>query len=1007
MSRYPPFATLEGLSESLEVLPVACRFVSTDQWLVTHLQTSWTIAQVKDWLIAKFVSTSSSRLLPTHPSRRRRRPASPITFSTGQFHRKKGADTAPLYSGDAEDEFDSLDELSDDPQTRYKYTRRAREFDYIASPPPHGRSLSSPPSRTSLSDAGGLVDTARFTLISFSNGQLLEDHFNLEWYSLHPHELLELYAQPDNATISPDRLVSLPRGHVEEYIRPYYEARVRFVRLESVDADLFGLYDRISPLPGAGHDQDVETGSKHGSVMTASTDVTTRGLRQGARRKKKIGWRDRWIMVYGNSLRVYKDRNDAQPIYEAPLNALLALRGADDVRADLLHSLRAKSKPSSTTPFTSPGSSPPLLSPFSSPPLGPYTSSLPGGRRYADKHINAGRLICAQFNLGRQPPTHGLHLPGMGDREQANASDGVSVGGGWWRRAHKETPPGAVSSHGLGDYFGTRKAGYTECHSEDDLHDEKAEGEASGSVRVEDSAWFLFDVSTDGVYDGLLRVLHREAPPYCASSFLPLSLDLRRGSIQDSMSEASDAFASLGMSPTAMGKPTSFASSSRTSPPPFSLSPSYFSPIISVHATSEPRSTIGSSDKPTVSAIKGTSLPYPDWRVSVVRRARKAGLGAVGRAKELVMFGVEGDEHMLPDRAETDTKEASSTTHPPDVVGALELGSPKHEGDLIGGSQLGHPFSDDSDSSSSSSSETGDSEYEWKDWMEDLYRQRPQRGHASAVSSSAEINSPPDLAEYLQDNGIGIYNPKARAEPIDIRRPFPTPRTLSSYASADSLFKRTVHKQMSQQHIAGPVSAPGSPSHAVEFMRLRRTRSSRPSSPLAYPSFDIASDPSQLSQSDHGHGRFTQRSFEPGMLMLPPRLPGLSMTPIDQPAVSLDEDVQASPSKKGKERARDTSASAEVSRESRRRRKSSKKSTTPEDSQTKKRKKRKDTQTAPPSAVETVSPTTAPSSRPGIELPRPKLSLSPTLAAPAETPLASESSPSSGSIRFATPYISD
>ena len=37
-------------------------------------------------------------------------------------------------------------------------------------------------------------------------------------------------------------------------------------------------------------------------------------------------------------------------------------------------------------------------------------------------------------------------------------------------------------------------------------------------------------------------------------------------------------------------------------------------------------------------------MPYPSWRLELVRKARRAGLGAVGRAMELVMFGDEEDE---------------------------------------------------------------------------------------------------------------------------------------------------------------------------------------------------------------------------------------------------------------------------------------------------------------------------------------------------------------------------
>jgi len=361
------------------------------------------------------------------------------------------------------------------------------------------------------------------------------------------------------------------------------------------------------------------------------------------------------------------------------------------------------------------------------------------------------------------------------------------------------------------------------------------------------------------------------------------------------------------------------------------------------------------------------------------------------------MFGVEGDEQIPADSSQAADVRVTPVADAGGVVGALELDSPQSAGDdVVSSSQLGHPLSDDSDSENSS--ESGESEYEWEGWMDDLRRRRPVAGDpAWAVSPSHDTDNSDLLMDRIQGSGIGLYNPKTKTGTAEIPKVMPT-RTLSSYASADSLFRRTIHRQMSLQHPPDPGSAP--PSHAIEFMRLQRA--ARPSSPLALPSLDIGLDSGRLTRPDHGRELLTQRSLEPGMLRLPPRQVVLSMTPIDQPVVSLDEDAPAPRSNKGKERAHEAGTATEAVREGRRR-KSAKKSAAPEEGQTKKRRKRKESKAVSPRAAEA----SAASPRPGIEVPRTKLSLSPTLATPVDTPLASESSRSSGSIRFATPYLSD
>ncbi|KIK60974.1 hypothetical protein GYMLUDRAFT_599350 [Collybiopsis luxurians FD-317 M1] len=84
----------EKEEKQVKLLTVACRFVPYDQWLVTHVDSSWTITQVKSWILAKCIANNSigsppspsPNLPPINPptkpkTKPARRPASPIIFA--------------------------------------------------------------------------------------------------------------------------------------------------------------------------------------------------------------------------------------------------------------------------------------------------------------------------------------------------------------------------------------------------------------------------------------------------------------------------------------------------------------------------------------------------------------------------------------------------------------------------------------------------------------------------------------------------------------------------------------------------------------------------------------------------------------------------------------------------------------------------------------------------------------------------------------------------------------
>ncbi|KAK7472061.1 hypothetical protein VKT23_000174 [Stygiomarasmius scandens] len=111
---------------STELVTIACRFVPYDQWLITHVDASWKVSQVKAWLLAKCYNSfypprlSASTPLPSsappikppeRPNRKKnRRPASPIVFAPEPPNSSRGG----VYDSD-EDE----DNATRDPDEHY------------------------------------------------------------------------------------------------------------------------------------------------------------------------------------------------------------------------------------------------------------------------------------------------------------------------------------------------------------------------------------------------------------------------------------------------------------------------------------------------------------------------------------------------------------------------------------------------------------------------------------------------------------------------------------------------------------------------------------------------------------------------------------------------------------------------------------------------------------------------------------------------------------------------
>ncbi|EIW52132.1 uncharacterized protein TRAVEDRAFT_54106 [Trametes versicolor FP-101664 SS1] len=215
-------------------LRISCRMVCTDQWLVTHVDPSWPVSQLKQILVQRFsrerkTVEKSRRTIPVSPHKTRRRSLSPITFAAPRKPRPIVTENTPSVVSEegpeAAEETEELDSDEEDDEVvdvnkalseahRYKYNTRpstSSTSDTVSRLPP-------PESSGTSQEVEGCV------LITFSTTQILEDRFSLDWYDIHPGELLELHPLAHS-------FISLPRFSLDAYIAPYFAARVWALRV--------------------------------------------------------------------------------------------------------------------------------------------------------------------------------------------------------------------------------------------------------------------------------------------------------------------------------------------------------------------------------------------------------------------------------------------------------------------------------------------------------------------------------------------------------------------------------------------------------------------------------------------------------------------------------------------------------------------------------------------------------------------------------------------------------
>lgn len=169
------------------------------------------------------------------------------------------------------DPYDSdSDEALLDLTDKYKYV------------PPRSLALASPSDEIPKTTPSATLP--QYTLLAFSTGQVLEDHHELSWYTVYPHELFELHSHTT--------IIRLPRASITDYVKPYFETRVWALKVITKDDESsLGLPRSIEKL---GRGADIAEHERE------------RNLRK---RRTKFQWQEQWVIIYRGLFQLCKDRN--------------------------------------------------------------------------------------------------------------------------------------------------------------------------------------------------------------------------------------------------------------------------------------------------------------------------------------------------------------------------------------------------------------------------------------------------------------------------------------------------------------------------------------------------------------------------------------------------------------------------------------------------------------------------------------------------------------------------
>lgn len=260
----------------------------------------------------------------------RYRPISPITFATGNLHprgslesgesgewgtgaQRDGAEVALSLPGRSS--YESF-------EYAYSYGRNGRRPTTAGShsqkPSLSGSEahipglqqelqIQQPGDRKSEAQATARI-SALYSLVTFSTGCTLEDDFPISWYKIRPYELLEMHLAGS--------VVTLPRQIMVEYVKPYFEAKVKSLRVvwKERDSGLGVASLGVGTSDSSG--RKIHKGRRGRSrsmdpLSSAGSDrlnVDTDGNGKGKKKRTRLEWKDRRVVIHQGVLNLCKNR---------------------------------------------------------------------------------------------------------------------------------------------------------------------------------------------------------------------------------------------------------------------------------------------------------------------------------------------------------------------------------------------------------------------------------------------------------------------------------------------------------------------------------------------------------------------------------------------------------------------------------------------------------------------------------------------------------------------------
>ncbi|THH28748.1 hypothetical protein EUX98_g5449 [Antrodiella citrinella] len=687
---------------------VGASAVPTDQWLVTHIDTSWKIQQVKLFLLAKFFPSSfiSVPYLPRPQASSKRRAVSPIRFAAKPAKPFQSSPAAAQVS-DGEDEDE--DDFGDEFLAQYKWSANPRRSTSIIP-------MLVKPEQTS-EDKASDVDPAHYTLLAFSSGQILEDQFNFEWFNLNSHELLELH--------SSGFLVSLPKSVPDVYILPYFEARVWALRAITRDKDDIdgGKGDSMENTPYVASDD--RSGDPH----------AVRREKLAKKPRTKLEWRVRWVIIHQGLFKLFKSRKDIEPVHVSSLSSLIAIRGAEHLSSGMTSSISVAS------------------------------SNADQSKDKDKDRMDAKNVVSAKFRAEKSSQTQ---------PRNSVVDVSASVSGNWWRRGSRDDMN--PQERRKGSAPDSERDG-----SGDGEQGQQKEAAPDGSVLI------VLDMLEADAFQHILRLFHLHAPPTVYSSFFPAftSMDAQKPN-------PTHRHFSLEANVRRPPSPISFAARPSSAFPP--SSPSSSQSLVSSYENSSSSLPSRTWTPPLLIPTTNPGVGYPEWRRRIFDKARRAGMGFTDTAISHHVFGESPDQ---------ESAVASSTQQEEGPQSPTDVGSA--ESDLL--FQPGEV----SDSSSSIAGNGTDSETEWEGWPNDVQRRREEA--FTQLTEDREKNAIRwDSSWTWGSQDEGPLHEESSLSPGSEQTSFMIAskttegshsmgRSVTSYASAESLYKRTIKRNNSKRDL--------------------------------------------------------------------------------------------------------------------------------------------------------------------------------------------------------------